>query len=331
MYKSLQDSQGHVDTSANFASRASLGAATFACLVALASCGSGDDDGSNQSGAIDSGNLPVVDGGMATGRCKDENAKKIFVVTTDLSDKPYESHLFRFDPTDVSYTHIGELDCPGVLLRTMAVDRDGDGWGSMGDGSLVRINTETANCTDSGMEIEQHSISRYGMGYATLDETESEKLYITATGSDWSGQANQPYRKLAAINTETLLIDLIGDLEAPVPANMELTGTGDGRLFGMILDVRNLSNIIVSVDELNADTAETISSKTVPLDANSGFAFAHWGGDFWLFTEADDGKARVAQFDFDTGAIVQTVDTNLEVAGSIVGAGVSTCAPIRID
>lgn len=308
-----------------------LAASALSCALSLAACGSSDDDGNGQPGTPDSGNVAVVDGGGNRGRCVGENVKKVFVVTTDLSALPYESHLFRFDPTDVSYTHIGELSCPGSFLRTMAVDRDGLGWGSMGDGSLVRIDTETADCTASGMELEQHSISRYGMGYATLGESDSEKLYITATGSDWSGQANQPYRKLAAIDTNTLLIDLIGDLEAPVPANMELTGTGDGRLFGMVLDVRDLRNIIVSVDELNADTAATISSKTVPLEANSGFAFAHWGGDFWLFTEADDGKARVAQFDFETGVVEQTVDVDLGVAGSIVGAGVSTCAPIRID
>jgi hypothetical protein len=300
-------------------------------VLSFGACGSNADDGGNRPGTPDSGNIEVVDAGGAGGRCDDENSQKVFVITTDLSAQPYESHLFRFDPTDTSYTHIGELDCPGVLLRSMAVDRDGSGWGSMGDGSLVRIDTETADCSASGMELEQHSVSRYGMGYSTLGESDSEKLYITATGSDWSGQPNQPYRKLAVIDTSTLQIEIVGDLEAPVPANMELTGTGDGRLFGMVLDVRNLSNIIVSVDELNADTAATLSSKTVPLEANSGFAFAHWGGDFWLFTEADDGKARVAQFDFDNGVIEQTVDIDLGVAGSIVGAGVSTCAPIRID
>ncbi len=301
--------------------------------LSLVACGSGDGDGDDGNpGTPDaSPTEPRIDGGGEASRCDREDAKKVFVITTALGTAEAESNLYQFNPEDVSYTHVGKLECPGVFLRSMAVDRDGTGWGSMGDGSLVQINTETAECSASGMETRQHSISRYGMGYATVGATETEKLYITAEGSDWSGQPDSPYRKLAVINTDTLVIDLVGDLEAPVPANMELTGTGDGRLFGMVLDVRDLRNIIVSVDELNADTGATIESKVVPLEANGGFAFAHWGGDFWLFTESDEGLARVAQFDFDTGEVVQTVDTQLDIEGTIVGAGVSTCAPIIIE
>ncbi|MCA9590689.1 MAG: hypothetical protein KC657_35560, partial [Myxococcales bacterium] len=53
------------------------------------------------------------------------------------------------------------------------------------------------------------------------------------------------------------------------------------------------------------------------------FAFAHWGGDFWLFT-APQGKSQVTRLKYDDGT-VETVKT--DVGFEVVGAGVSTCAP----
>lgn len=54
----------------------------------------------------------------------------------------------------------------------------------------------------------------------------------------------------------------------------------------------------------------------------SGYAFAIWGGDFYLFTAPFDGTI-VTRFRASDGSIVQ-VATSPQV---IVGAGVSTCAP----
>jgi hypothetical protein len=53
-----------------------------------------------------------------------------------------------------------------------------------------------------------------------------------------------------------------------------------------------------------------------------GFAF--WGGNFWLFT-ASGGAAKVDTFDTATS----TTTTVLPNIGfTVVGAGVSTCAPV---
>lgn len=300
-------------------------------VALMAGCGSNDSSPGSDAASTDGAS--TTDALVGSSRCTSEDNKKVYVVATNLMGE--ESRLYRFDPSDLSYTEIGILDCPQGRVISMAVDRDGTGWTTSYDGSLNRVNLQDASCTTTGLVTDQLGIRRFGMGYATVGEVsegglQPEKLFITATGS-WFGPPEEPYRKLAVIDTQTLQLEMVGNLEAPTPANMELTGTGDGRLFGMVLDVRDLRNIIVSVDELNPDTGATILRKVVPLDAKSGFAFAHWGGDFWLFTEADDGKARVLQFDFDGGQVVQTVDTDLGFDGTIVGAGVSTCAPIRID
>ncbi|RLB45520.1 MAG: hypothetical protein DRJ42_29735 [Deltaproteobacteria bacterium] len=260
--------------------------------------------------------------------CTDEANKKVWILTTDLGAATRESHLLRFDPELLTYTDIGELRCEleGTnILRSMAVDRAGTAWVSSSRGALYRVDTTTAACVATGMETGQEQVRNYGMGFATVGDTTEERLFITAEGGWWmDGLA---YRRLGAIDTSTLGLSIIGDIDAPTPANMELTGTGDGRLFGMVLDVRNLRDIIVSIELLDAATGGTLERKVAPIEARSGFAFAQWGGDFWLFTEAPDESARVVQFDFDAGTVVQTVDVTLDVPGTIVGAGVSTCAP----
>ncbi|MBK9033537.1 MAG: hypothetical protein IPL61_20110 [Myxococcales bacterium] len=56
----------------------------------------------------------------------------------------------------------------------------------------------------------------------------------------------------------------------------------------------------------------------------SSYAFAHWGGVFYVFTTAD-GTSSVHAVHMKTGA-QEEVATDLPMR--IVGAGVSTCAPL---
>lgn len=308
------------------------------CLVLLLACGGDDDPGVGDGGARDAtadadarddgGSIDAsADVASPSLDCIGEQLTKVFVLATELGTATPTSHLLRFDPETLTYTDIGVIRCEaeGSLLRSMAVDRTGTAWVSSGRGALFRVSTTDASCTATGMELGQHEIRNYGMGFATVGTSSEERLFITAEGGWWmDGLA---YRRLAEIDRSDLRIDMIGDIDAPTPANMELTGTGDGRLFGMVLDVRNLRNIVVSVELLDADTGGTIERKVVPLAARGGFAFAQWGGNFWLFTEAPDGRARAAEFDWESGEMLRTVDVALDVPGTIVGAGVSTCAP----
>jgi hypothetical protein len=297
-------------------------------LTALLFAGCGGDSSAGDGGASDA----ATDAGSGRdaslpGDCTDEANKKVFVLVTDLEDAVRPSHLMRFDPEALTYTDIGLIDCAldGDFLRSMAVDRNGTAWVSTSRGALFAVDTTTAACRATGLATGQEQVHNYGMGFATVGDTSQEKLFITAEGGWWmDGLA---YRRLLTIDLPTLTLSLVGDIEAPTPANMELTGTGDGRLFGMVLDVRNLRNIIVSIERLDPDTGGTLERKVVPFDPKAGFAFAQWGGHFWLFSAAPDGSARVAEYDFAAGSVVQTVDTSLDVTGTIVGAGVSTCAP----
>jgi hypothetical protein len=59
------------------------------------------------------------------------------------------------------------------------------------------------------------------------------------------------------------------------------------------------------------------------------WAFAFWGGDFWIFLQrSQDTSTTVYRFVTAT----QTLSTVIANTGrTIVGAGVSTCAPLRVE
>ena len=61
----------------------------------------------------------------------------------------------------------------------------------------------------------------------------------------------------------------------------------------------------------------------------TGYAFAHWGGDYWVFLiKNSEASTTVYQVNGMTGAITSTTPTTGRV---IVGAGVPTCAPVVIE
>jgi hypothetical protein len=108
----------------------------------------------------------------------------------------------------------------------------------------------------------------------------------------------------------------------------ELTGTGDGRLFAFEGDTETY------IREYDKSTGAILGTWPLPGLASPGaFAFAYWGGDFYLFvskTQDIEGPSLVLHLDFDesdgNGVALTTVVESAPI--SIVGAGVSTCAPL---
>jgi hypothetical protein len=61
----------------------------------------------------------------------------------------------------------------------------------------------------------------------------------------------------------------------------------------------------------------------------TAYAFAHWGGDYWVFLRKGmESATTVYQVEGATGAIASMT---LAAGRTIVGAGVSTCAPVIIQ
>lgn len=252
--------------------------------------------------AIDAtvGEAPALDG------CANVAATRIFLISQ-------ENELLSFEPLTLSFASIGKIACPGTSATpaSMAVDRRGIAYTCFSDGNLFALNTASGSCTATNFVRDQKGFSTFGMGYAALSDG-GDRLYVV----DYNGRVAPT--TLGWIDTSSFTLSVIGTLQ-PAEQTCELTGTGDGRLFGfcllpaggsMILQIDPNDGRVVAQNKLNAG------------QPNNGWAFAYWGGVFWLFT-GDGRTSLVTRWDPTTGT-----ETNVSTRpGSIVGAGVSTCAP----
>jgi hypothetical protein len=124
---------------------------------------------------------------------------------------------------------------------------------------------------------------------------------------------------LGRIDTQTLRVSRI----APIVGWPELTGTGDANLWGFFPDPAMPQ--VARIDKVGAGL-----DRKFPLPALAGnpsaWAFAFWGGDFWIFLQRDtDASTTVWHLKQSDGSVKAAVPNT---GRKIVGAGVSTCAPI---
>ncbi len=278
----------------------------FLC-VSGCSAGRGDDPTNLKGGPVDTdGGITTTDGGFNPGDpppdnsdC-DEDSKQIYVVTL-------ENLLYRFEPVAMKLVKIGNLSCPaspGATPFSMAVDRKGIAWVNYTDGGIFHVSTKDAACTPIAYKPGQGGFKTFGMAFVA-EKGKPESLFV----SDYDQKG------IGRIDTAALKLSFVGSYGAMGPA--ELTGTGAARMFALF-------SASGSVGELDRASAKVLGKKPVPgLAVGIAFAFAHWGGDFWLFTSTLPGSTTITNFDYDTG--VATVKGKAPL--TVVGAGVSTCAP----
>ena len=266
---------------------------------------------------IDSKPLPDVN----RNDCPDASITFIYVITA-------ENELFSFNPNGGNFAHIGTIACPappGAAPFSMAVDRKGaayvvfqnvdpqTGAPLPGDGLLFRVSTATAACIPTAYNPGQQGITTFGMGFSSDTNGPAETLYIASDN-------NQP--TLGAINVTTFGLRVVGAFNPPI-VRAELTGTGDGRLFAFYaLDPTDSAagSAIAQIDK----TSGVVVAQSVLTQINQGnhWAFGFWGGDFYTFT-GPQGVTEVQRFRPTDNSVTSIAQLN----GSIVGAGVSTCAP----
>lgn len=232
------------------------------------------------------------EGGVLRPECA-EATKLIYVLGSDRA-------LYRFELPDYRFTRIGTLDCPTVSgTFSMAIDRRGVAWVEFMDGRLFAVDTANARCEPTAFVAGQTGFRTFGMGFARNDDDAGETLYVAGAG-------------LGKLDTSTLQLTFLGSLSL---GRTELTGM-DKELFAFSIG----TGIVAGLDKTNATSKVTY--RTSATEAESAFAFAHWGGDFWLFTGT--GTSKVTRYSPTTD--VSTVV--MENTGMlIVGAGSSTCAP----
>jgi hypothetical protein len=289
---------------------------TLACLSLLASsaCGSNEaaSDAAAASGSAGTGASSGMGGGAldpaagagggASGDCA-EAAKLVYVLTDG-------GRLYSFHPPTLDFIEIGRLECPDVppfsSTFSMSVARDGTAYVLFGDGNLQLVSTVDASCKSSGYIPEQLGFKTFGMGFSA-EGADAEALYAAHYGA--SG--------LARIDPKTLTMTLIGGFDGPAGA-AELSGTGDGHLFGFFKSSAQIA-------EIDKTSADILSVAPLSVTVGHAWAFAFWGGDFWVFT-APEQYSEVHRYRPSTGETDMMMKTP---AMRIVGAGVSTCAPLE--
>jgi hypothetical protein len=284
-----------------------------------------DDDASSTAGTGGSGVGPGVGGSSfnttsgagAAGPDDDcsEAAKLIYV----LSDG---NVLYSFKPDEKKLTMIGPLACPTTMSpNSMAIDRDAVAWvnyvqpGVFGDdgGAIFKVNTLDASCESAPVVTLPNGWYRIGMGFSSDGaNTADETLFITSIG--FAGA-------LGYVNASNQA-QAIGNFSGSIAGqSAELTGTGDGRLYGFFT---SSPVVVAEIEKTNAAPLNAKSLATLPVP--NAWAFSFWGGDFYLYT-ANIGNSRVSRY----RPSDDSVDTTYiaDVGFRIIGAGVSTCAPLE--
>ncbi len=231
--------------------------------------------------------------------------------------------LSSFDPATLSFIDIATLNCPGLFgpgsrstssPNSMAVDQNAVAWVNYLDGTLFKVDTSNGHCDATSFQTGQHGIQIFGMGFVFDPSTGLDTLYIAGGPSFFNTSST-----LATVAFPSLVVTPIGTVKAGMP---ELSGTGDGTLWGFFPASASASSQATLV-RLDPQSGATLESYTYPkLTGGASWAMKFWGGAFWIFV--DDSVYRVSR---DAPTDIQTVMPN--TGRQIVGAGVSTCAPLR--
>jgi hypothetical protein len=257
--------------------------------------------------------LPTIDAfrpdAPAPFDCVEAGITYVYVITS-------QNELYSFYPPTLKFTKVGDIACPdpsGAQPYSMAVSRDGTAYSVFTDGNLFRISTADASCQPTSYVAPAQDQPFFNMGMGFAGDLFSETLYV----ADAHFTSNS--LGLATIDTQSYARSFIANFQPELP-RCELTGTGDGRLFAYCLNLQGSGSQIAEIDR---ETAKVVAVNQLVLGgSNDAFAYAFWGGDFWIFT-AGGTTSTVTRYDPQTH-----VESNMaSLNGQVVGAGVSTCAP----
>jgi hypothetical protein len=174
-------------------------------------------------------------------------------------------------------------------------------------------------CSDPGYQPGSSGFTLFGMAFVSQSaQSPCDTLYAHSFSGFGGFSEAQGSGQLGR------LVDLTAQVVSSIDYDGgELTGTGDGRLFAFA--GANPAKL-VEYDKTDGSVVET--TPLSGLELTNAFAFAFWGGDFYFFTEASTfaNYSEVTKLDYDGDGSLSTVNGNAPIR--VVGAGVSTCAPI---
>lgn len=268
-------------------------------------------------GGSSSGGLGKDGGATPLPECAEET-KDIFVISE-------ENSLYSFHPPTLAFKNLGRVNCPtgGALPTSMAVDRNGIAWVRHTDGSIWKVSTKDLSCEPTVFvppNTSDGSFQKFGMGFATASKGGSaEELFISDNGG----------AGLAKLDTSTMQVRIVGPYSGDLQGKTsELTGTGDGKLYGFFVAAPAV------IAEISKGTGEILTPQPLANTyAGNAWAFSFYSGDFYVYTHSEGnnggpplagGGSDVTRFRPSTGEVSIVKP---KVGFKIVGAGVSTCAP----
>lgn len=272
-----------------------------------------EDTGSDM-GPVD---VPLKGDGV-DGDCP-ERAKIVYVVTKN-------GQLLSFTPDKLKFALVGMLNC-GVAGTpfSMGIDREANAWviyqSMFGQGGpLFKVSTLDAKCQATNFVSGTGGFELFGMGFSADNPAAvTEKLFIG--GGDAMAMAIGQC-KIGTLDLKTMQVQNIGALP-PAAGCPDLTGNGNAEVFGFFPQVNP-----AVVAQLDKTTGKFLKNWPLPANAFNGvqaWAFAQWGGKFWLFFRGGaDFTSAVWALDPTTGNATKVLNNTGYV---IVGAGVSSCAP----
>ena len=242
--------------------------------------------------------------------CTEEGITYIYVVTS-------ENELLRYNPPAAAFSTIGLVSCPTPSNPfSMAVDRAGAAYVVFHTGELFKVSTINAGCKPTSFQWRDTGFPLFGMAFATDEKGSDETLFIAESNFE-----PRPSKGFGALDTATFDFKFIGSFGKSLGNAVEFTGTGDGRLFGLFIDSEGG---VCHIAEVDKKTGAIQSDALLDFGvAPSSFAFAFWGGDFYVFHSESQGPTKVTRYRPLDGSLLDVA----MLPTHVVGVGVSTCAP----
>ncbi len=266
-----------------------------------------------------------------------QGAELIYVVDIDNNLYSFDPQLLPGDPFHL----IGQLNCPAgspypafdpsggpATPFSMSVDRTATAWVLYDSGEIFHVSTTDASCQASGFTKGQSGFELFGMGFVSNSAgSTDETLYIAggAAGSQTGGG------NLGKIDPTTMQVSSVGALPSNAEFSPELTGTGDANLYGYYPGMT--TSYVAQINQGTAANGMTWNLPTLTAQIK-GWAFAQWGGEFYIFITTTDAlglsdHSYVEKLDPSGSGTTTTVLDN--TGKVVVGAGVSTCAPVVVN
>jgi hypothetical protein len=282
-----------------------IGLLAAACTTPNSGRGGGNGGGGGGDG-----------GGIVGGDQCPPEAKLVYVVD--------ENNTFgSFRPDTLTFADVGQLSCPAQRAATpfsMSVDRSATAWVLYSSGQLFTVDVKTLACSATHFAVGQQGFFNFGMGYVSnspgaMDET----LFIAGGVLGPRGGGNAT---LGTIDVATLTINKL----SPIRDWPELTGTGDAKLWGFYPSAT--APRVSQIDKASGAESSTFMLADLAGQPNA-WAFAFWGGDFWIFLKRQsDPSTNIYHLKQSDGSVTNVIPSS---GRHIVGAGVSTCAPVTIS